>query len=74
MAAAPRDASPPRAIRRLDYRPPAFLVGTLEPTLALDPLATRVSATLAFAALQRIAAAPQLSPDFDEVVTKALAE
>jgi aminopeptidase N len=47
MVALPRDASP-RAIRRLDYRPPAFLVDTIELTFALDPAATRVSATLAF--------------------------
>ena len=43
----PRDAAP-AAIRRLDYRPPAFLVDTVELTFDLAPEATRVSATLAF--------------------------
>jgi aminopeptidase N len=43
----PRDAAP-AAIRRLDYRPPAFLVDTVDLTFDLAPEATRVSATLAF--------------------------
>jgi len=34
--------------RRLDYRPPAFLVDTLELTLDLSPEGTEVTATLAF--------------------------
>ena len=34
--------------RRLDYRPPAFLVDTLELTFDLDATATRVAARLAF--------------------------
>ncbi len=34
--------------RRLDYRPPAFLVDTLDLTFDLDPAATRVTAMLAF--------------------------
>ncbi len=34
--------------RRLDYRPPAFLVDTLDLVFDLDPVATRVAATLAF--------------------------
>jgi aminopeptidase N len=34
--------------RRVDYRPPAFLVDTLTLELDLDPSATRVTATLAF--------------------------
>ena len=34
--------------RRLDYRPPAFLVDTLDLTLDLAPEATEVTATLAF--------------------------
>jgi aminopeptidase N len=33
---------------RLDYRPPAFLVDTLDLAFDLDPAATRVTATLAF--------------------------
>ena len=34
--------------RRADYRPPAFLVDTLALEFDLDPVATRVTATLAF--------------------------
>ncbi|HET9046108.1 MAG TPA: aminopeptidase N, partial [Casimicrobiaceae bacterium] len=34
--------------RRVDYRPPAFLIDTLELAFDLDPVATRVTATLAF--------------------------
>src|SRR5512143_3294161 len=37
-----------RSIRRLDYRPPAFLIDTVALDLELDPEATRVSAKLAF--------------------------
>ena len=43
----PRDAAP-AAIRRLDYRPPAFLVDTVDLSFDLQPEATRVTATLAF--------------------------
>jgi aminopeptidase N len=43
----PRD-NPTPAKRRLDYRPPAFLVDTLDLEFDLDPDATRVRATLAF--------------------------
>ena len=43
----PRDAAPP-AIRRLDYRPPAFLIDTVDLSFDLHPEATRVTATLAF--------------------------
>jgi aminopeptidase N len=43
----PRDAAPP-AIRRLDYRPPAFLLDTVDLSFDLHPEATRVTATLAF--------------------------
>jgi len=34
--------------RRLDYRPPAFLVDALDLTFDLDAAATRVTATFAF--------------------------
>jgi aminopeptidase N len=43
----PRDAAP-AAIRRLDYRPPAFLVDAVDLSVDLQPEATRVTATLAF--------------------------
>jgi aminopeptidase N len=43
----PRDSAP-RAIRRLDYRPPAFLVDQVDLTLTLGPRATQVRAALAF--------------------------
>ena len=43
----PRDSAP-RAVQRLDYRPPAFLVDTIDLTLALDPHATEVTAVVAF--------------------------
>ncbi len=43
----PRDNAPP-VKRRLDYRPPAFLVDTLELHFDLDPDATRVIAHLEF--------------------------
>ena len=43
----PRDAAP-AAIRRLDYRPPAFLVDAVDLSFDLQPEATRVTATLAF--------------------------
>ena len=43
----PRDFAAP-AKRRLDYRPPAFLVDTLDLEFDLDPQATDVSAHLAF--------------------------
>ncbi len=43
----PRDSAP-HAVRRLDYRPPAFLVDTVDLTLALDPHATEVTAAVAF--------------------------
>ncbi|MDQ6618097.1 MAG: aminopeptidase N [Pseudomonadota bacterium] len=42
-----RDAAP-HAVRRLDYRPPAFLIDTIELVFELDPHATRVRSTLAF--------------------------
>ena len=45
--ALPRDVAA-RSIRRLDYRPPAFLIDTVALELELDPEATRVSAKLAF--------------------------
>ncbi len=38
----------PKAVRRLDYRPPAFLVDALELEFELDPEATRVSASFGF--------------------------
>ena len=40
--------SVPNAVRRLDYRPPAYLVDAVDLTFELDPEATRVTATLAF--------------------------
>jgi aminopeptidase N len=43
----PRDL-PPGAVRRLDYRPPAYLVDTVALTFELDPAATWVTAELAF--------------------------
>jgi aminopeptidase N len=43
----PRDAQVPTK-RRLDYRPPAFLMPTLALEFDLDPDATRVTATIAF--------------------------
>ncbi|HZQ60776.1 MAG TPA: aminopeptidase N [Casimicrobiaceae bacterium] len=43
----PRDTAP-RAVRRLEYRPPAFLVDTIDLSLELDPHTTKVQATLAF--------------------------
>jgi aminopeptidase N len=43
----PREGRP-LTKRRLDYRPPAFLVETLHLTFDLDPDATEVTATLAF--------------------------
>ncbi len=50
MLDAQRDASPtpaPREVRRLDYRPPAWLVDTVRLHFELDPGATRVRAELA---------------------------
>ena len=43
----PRDRAAP-VKRRLDYRPPAFLVDTLDLEFDLDPVATDVTARLAF--------------------------
>jgi aminopeptidase N len=43
----PRDG-PPGTVRRLDYRPPAYLIDTVELTIDLDPAATWVTALLAF--------------------------
>jgi aminopeptidase N len=43
----PRDLVP-KAIRRLDYRPPAYLVDAIELTFELDPGATAVTASLSF--------------------------
>ena len=43
----PRDAAA-TVRRRLDYRPPAFLVDTIDLAFDLVPDATRVTATLAF--------------------------
>jgi aminopeptidase N len=49
MSDAQRDAAPaaPTAIRREDYRPPAYLVDTVDLHFELDPAATRVRARLA---------------------------
>ena len=47
MAAASRDA-PPAPVRRLDYRPPAFLIDTVDLRFDLDPERTRVTASFAF--------------------------
>ncbi|HSN44964.1 MAG TPA: aminopeptidase N [Casimicrobiaceae bacterium] len=47
MAAASRDA-PPAPVRRLDYRPPAYLIDRLDLRFDLDPERTRVSASFAF--------------------------
>ena len=52
----PRDG-PATIKRRLDYRPPAFLVDRLALELDLDPAATEVKATLAFR--RNPAAAPE---------------
>jgi aminopeptidase N len=43
----PRDSAPSLR-RRLDYRPPAFLVDALDLAFDLHPVTTRVTATLAF--------------------------
>ena len=43
----PREGRPPTK-RRVDYRPPAFLVDTVCLLFDLDPEATEVTATLAF--------------------------
>ena len=43
----PRDAAA-TAVRRIDYRPPAYMVDTVELTFALDPTSTLVTASLAF--------------------------
>ena len=43
----PRDAAG-TAVRRLDYRPPAYLVDAVELTLELDPTSTFVTASLSF--------------------------
>jgi aminopeptidase N len=43
----PRDV-PPRAVRRLDFRVPDYLVDTVALTFELDPAATFVTAELAF--------------------------
>jgi len=43
----PRDV-PPGAVRRLDYRPPAYLVDTVDLRFELDPAATVVTAVLTF--------------------------
>ncbi len=51
----PRDAAG-MAVRRLDYRPPAYLVEAVELTFALDPASTVVTASLAF---RRNPAAPE---------------
>jgi len=47
MPMLPRDA-PAATTRRLDYRPPAFLVDRVALEFDLDPAATEVKATLAF--------------------------
>ena len=52
----PREGRP-LAKRRLDYRPPAFLVDSLHLAFDLDPEATEVTATLAFR--RNPAASPQ---------------
>ncbi|GAA0583821.1 aminopeptidase N [Craurococcus roseus] len=44
--AAPDTATAPRAIHRLDYRPPAFLVDSADLHFDLDPAATVVRSTL----------------------------
>src|SRR4051794_38491370 len=38
----------PRAVRRVDYRPPAYWIDAVDLTFELDPDSTRVAATLAF--------------------------
>jgi aminopeptidase N len=43
----PREGRPPTK-RRVDYRPPAFLVDTVQLAFDLDPEATEVTTTLAF--------------------------
>src|SRR5205823_6199791 len=43
----PRDTLP-RAIRRLDYRPPAYRIDAVELQFELDRETTRVTATLSF--------------------------
>jgi len=47
MPMLPRDGRP-EAKRRLDYRPPAFLVDKVTLEIDLDPLATEVRTTLAY--------------------------
>ena len=47
MPMLPRDGRPD-AKRRLDYRPPAFLVDRVTLEVDLDPAATEVKATLAY--------------------------
>ena len=44
--AGPKEAAPP-VKRRLDYRPPAFLIDTIDLTLELDPAVSRVRSRLA---------------------------
>ncbi len=57
----PRDSAP-HAVRRLDYRPPAFLVDAVELRLELDPHATRVTGTLAFRRNPAAAAVDRTAP------------
>ncbi|CAG0972665.1 aminopeptidase N [Burkholderiales bacterium] len=47
MAMHPRDGRPP-VKRRLDYRPPAFLIDRVALEIDLDPAATEVRSTLAY--------------------------
>ncbi len=45
-AANPPAAAPPQPVHRADYRPPAFLVETVELHIDLDPAATVVRSRL----------------------------
>src|SRR4051794_39400333 len=57
----PREGRPPTK-RRVDYRPPAFLVETVHLTFDLDPHATEVTASLAFRRNPEAAAQDRLAP------------
>ncbi len=55
-------AAAPRAVRRLDYRPPDYLVDTVELRFELDPSATFVTAALAFRRNPAAATADEVPP------------
>jgi len=72
VALAPAPAAAPPAVLRKDYRPPAYLVDTVDLRFELDPAATEVTAKIAFKRGPGVAADAPLVLDGEELETKSV--